>query len=598
MKKKQKVVKKLQLFNPDKISTDIHLALQQDFREAQHEYCLDDRVTLYAFNRQVHDFKKKYVSPTCTDSELDAKTYEKFHTINAHMKRFNGDFELPLTSQHNPDSACTPMDKIHIRARAIMRMVLGNFEYDELFEECKNSAGSTIGVPFTDTSPEKKFTYPISVTEDAKPYLLEALNHDKELMAGIINYNTFTPIGDAFRIVNGSCATTVPKSHEIKRFITVGATGNMYIQQGLMAMMYKRMKLFGLDLEVLPDAHRQLARESSITGRNATIDWSSASDCMHPELLKWLLPRQWFEVCDDVREKETMINGVPVKLNMFSTMGNATTFPLETLVFWTYAHACRLTLMHPNKSVVFPEWKDWQAVSVFGDDCIVPTSMAEFYITAMEKVGFIVNKEKSYYGSELFRESCGGDYLAGYDVRPFMLKAPHSTKKSALEPWLYIVTNGLLKKYVSYFGTTSYVYDKHLFRLIFALFRKNKINIKLVPSFYPDDAGLKLSHDIERFTRHYRIKLNTIKRSKHGTVSFNFLRFVYEKKACRFDGIRLALWLKNPRLEDVVIGKVSPVPSILPKHHVSRPIRVIGGYVVAKGLSCHWHVPTVKSASS
>jgi len=90
--------------------------------------------------------------------------------------------------------------------------------------------------------------------------------------------------------------------------------------------------------------------------------------------------------------------------------------------------------------------------SVFGDDCIVPTSIAANYITALEGVGFEVNDYKSFYGeTEKFRESCGGDYLAGHAVRPYTVRAPTSQKMSSLEPWLYIIFNSVITKYISHF---------------------------------------------------------------------------------------------------------------------------------------------------
>jgi len=598
MSKKQQQIKKPTLFDPGKIATAIHQAIKRDFASAQQMYALNDTSTLYAFNRQVNELLKKFVPPDDTrEASLESATYEKFLKVNDHMAGVNEKL-INYFPDHaaRPGPSHTERENIHIRARALMHMVLSGFEYDEWFTECKNSAGSTLGVSYQDTSQERKFTFPMTVTKEAKPFLIGALDCDLELQAAVFNYNRYTPIGEVFEEVEGSRATTVPKSTEINRFIAIEPTGNMYLQQGLMAMMYKRMSTVGLDVSSLPEKHKELARESSISCKNATIDWSSASDCSSPELLKWLLPRQWYMACETVRCRSTQINGETSTLNMFSSMGNATTFPIETLVFWTYAHAVRLTKLVSRQSVrCLPEWEDLAAVSVFGDDCIVPSELASDYIDVITEVGYMVNDEKSYYGAEQFRESCGGDYLAGYDVRPFNLKAPHSTRKSALEAWLYIIANRLLKKYISYFGTTSYVYDKHLWRVLFALFRRNGFEVKLVPSFFPDDSGLKLSYDILRFQRHYRIKLSTIAVSNHGSVTFKALRFQYRKRLTRHDGIRMALWLKNPRFEDHTISSQKFwQPKAVPSHHLIRPNRKVGGYVVAKGLTCHWHVPTVR----
>jgi hypothetical protein len=463
-----------------------------------------------------------------------------------------------------------------------MQSVLSPFEWDEWFMECKNSGGTSVGVPYMDTSVERKFTFPMSTTGSVLNLFRSTMADDLYLSEAIENFNRHNPVNNGpFEIVEGSKATTVDKTADKRRMICVEPTCNMYLQQGLMQMMYNRMKAVGLNVETLPDAHKEIARESSITGSNATIDWSSASDCVSIELLRWLLPPRWFDVVFRTRSHTTLIKGESVKLAMISTMGNATTFPLETLVFWTYAQAVRLTEdKTSNRSLLNEE--EYGLCSVFGDDCIVPTTMAAKYIATMESVGFIVNDQKSFYGTEQFRESCGGDYLSGFDVRPFYMKAPHSTTMSALEPWLYIIANSLLQKYILYFGELSYLYEKEVWRVLFGLFREYKIYIKLVPSFFPDDAGLKLSHDIQRFSATYPMKLSRIASDRHGTVTFRYCSFKYRDSFRKDDGIRYHLWLKKP------------VRSKQPKQLFDVPLRKIGGYVVAKGLTGHWSVPPVE----
>jgi hypothetical protein len=371
-----------------------------------------------------------------------------------------------------------------------------------------------------------------------------------------------------------------------------------------MTVLYDRMREFGLDVESLPELHKKQALRSSISSAKATIDWSSASDCVSIELLRYLLPPKWFNIVDAVRCPYTSLNGVNVELQMISTMGNAVTFPLETLVFWTFAHAVRLSLNIHNNSL-FPEWEDLKECSVFGDDCIVPSYMAEDFISAVEKVGFIINKEKSFYGSEKFRESCGGDYLAGRNVRPYNVKAPTSEKKSALEPWLYIVANQLIRKYIMYFGVGSYVYDKRVFEYLFQLFREHKLEVKLVPPFYPDDAGLKIAFDIERFIVNYRIELCPIYRNQHGSYRFHYKRFVYRTRGDRFDLIRYAALLKGfaPEWDEepdefeleeerlLVNSLAFPKSKTVTKQY---DIRRIGGYVEAVGETGHWSIPGLK----
>jgi hypothetical protein len=538
----------------------------------------EDPRCFYA-DRQKEGFLKKFVPSDCDQSNLDDLTYEKFRNVNEHMAGFK-DIVFPDPAMRLTSSTHYH-DKVLLRARSLMHFVLGTVTIEELFTACKQSGGSSIGVPFVDTSLEAKFRYPISVTAGVKPLVEAYLTFDQKLAEAIedLNRGSTSP---RFAIVDGSRATTVDKTTEIKRMIAVEPTWNMFFQQGLMVILYARMKVVGLDVETLPDLHKELARLASIDGFNATVDWSSASDCMLRELLNWLMPPKWFNLCDRVRSPKMDLQGTMMELNMFSTMGNAVTFPLETLVFWTMAHATILS-QNPKTNTLFPEYRVWKSVSVFGDDCILPCHWTPAFLDVMSSVGFIVNDEKSFYDpSGSFRESCGGDYLAGYNVRPISLRAPHSDRLSSLEPWLYIVLNGVVEKWISHFGPLTYVYDKAFFRAVLDLFREHNLEFKVVPSFYPDDSGFRDRGDMVRFLREYlgEVKLAKIRVSKQGTVKFPFCNFQYNESRRKHGGIRFATWLKAS-LAQYHVPDVSAVSDFYKR-------RRLGGYVVASGLTAHW----------
>lgn len=84
---------------------------------------------------------------------------------------------------------------------------------------------------------------------------------------------------------------------------------------------------------------------------------------------------------------------------------------------------------------------DWygRTVSVFGDDIICPTDCAKSVTAALVFFGFKLNEEKSFVSGK-FRESCGGDYFKGLDMRP------HYLKENPNEPHQYIaLANGLAR---------------------------------------------------------------------------------------------------------------------------------------------------------
>jgi hypothetical protein len=384
-------------------------------------------------------------------------------------------------------------------------------------------------------------------------------------------------IREMFDIVDASRATTVDKTNDKRRMIAIEPTVNMFFQQALMNIMYNRLKDVGLDVESLPSRHQDLALQGSISGALSTIDFSSASDCVSIAVLRYLLPPKWFRYLDAVRCPRMEILGETVDLHMISTMGNAGTFPLETLVFWSIGVA---SVMYHNRTNPFsllslPEERGM--VSVFGDDCILPTLAAKTFMSNAVELGFVVNEEKSFFDiGPGFRESCGGDYLRGTNVRPLSIKAPTSNRRSALEPWLYVILNGVIKKYISYFGPLQYVYEKALLEYLFGLFRKHNLKIKIVPMDFPDDSGLK-TRDWRRIRACYNVSFDTVAVTDQGWSSFRYCRFVYRDKRARDDFLRYVGWLQRP-----ITSKWWSPPRAL---RTLFPIRRRGGYVVARAIS-------------
>jgi hypothetical protein len=554
MKKRSKAKgAKRPLFSPSSIATVLNDALKRDLAEGQNVYGFHTLASAYYRRIQSDKFLSKFVPPECDTSPLEGEAFDKFLDINKRMFDFNQGTKYPthligangypkLNSQD-----ASPREQLLLRARLAMYYVLTDLTEDEWFQECQHSSGSTLGVPFRDTSMERKSTFPISSTRSCVPQWKRYLAYDHEMAKAVAQYNE-SHIGDHLNIVEASRATTVDKTTNSRRMIAIEPTVNMFFQQGLMTAMVKRLQYVGIDLASAQAMHKRLARESSNTERWATIDFSSASDCVSTELLRWLLPPKWFGRLMMTRTPRMNIRGNNIELFMVSTMGNATTFPVETLVFWSLAIAVVSTERLGRKNVYHPNKRDMASVFVYGDDCILPNHLASEFMELSESVGFIVNREKSFFGNEHFRESCGGDYLHGFDVRPFFLKAPSGSRRSLLEPWLYTIGNGILQQYIKYFGTLTYVYDKALWQAYFEIFRRYKLKVRVVPPWYPDDSGLKIGNDLGRFQRQYDIPLQEILYDKHGTFHFTYLRFVFRESKQWYDPLRYSTWLKFPKL--------------------------------------------------
>lgn len=215
--------------------------------------------------------------------------------------------------------------------------------------------------------------------------------------------------------VRGNRFTTVPKTAKTDRSIAVEPSLNIFYQLGLGRTLRRRLRrTTGWDLLSAQEIHRQVAKESSVSREYCTLDLSNASDTVSRNLVKLLLPHHWFTRLDELRSSLTLIEGRWVMLEKFSSMGNGFTFELETILF--AALACVVSRQHGYKGLLGSD------VFVYGDDIIVKNDVARALESVLRFCGFELNEEKSFFDDCPFRESCGGDYFLGEDVRPYFLK--------------------------------------------------------------------------------------------------------------------------------------------------------------------------------
>jgi hypothetical protein len=232
----------------------------------------------------------------------------------------------------------------------------------------------------------------------------------------------------------------VPKTSKTDRTICVEPSLNALGQKGIGSYMKKRLGLYGVDL-LDQGVNRSLAERGSVDGSLATVDLSSASDTVAYALVMSLLPPDWFDLLDRFRSERVEYQGVVIELEKFSSMGNAYTFELESLIFYALSLSVCEFLdiaggpIFENGRLLSRRWP----ISVYGDDIIVPTSAIELLYATLKWCGFTVNTAKSYHVGG-FRESCGADWMFGFDVRPWYLK------KEVSERSLYIAHNFFMRK--------------------------------------------------------------------------------------------------------------------------------------------------------
>lgn len=485
---------------------------------------------------QAASFLKKFCPLDMDLDELTIEAYIKFLDANAAMASVN---QIPYPTLCHSGKR-SDRAKILLRAKFLISSVLGDFSEEEWFAACKHSSGSSIGVPYTDTSIEAK-SKGLTYTGRVQKLFSYYLSYDPQLRQALDNF------GARYKKVLGSRAHTVPKDKTKVRMICIEPTLNMFFQQGLMHCLSSRLESIGLSFSSQQDSNRYAAWLSSITGASATIDWSSASDTVSYDLVKFLFPERWFYYMDLCRSPEMELLGRYEKLHMFSTMGNACTFPIETLVFWSIAVATQYTYDFPSSSTLMVDpWADHQ-VLVFGDDCIIPSRSVPLYLGIMRSLGFSPNDQKTFLEGP-FRESCGGDFLAGEDVRPFFLTGPNSNRNTDLHAWLNIIFNRLKSRFIRIYGPLKYIYACHeVFQYIFSLFRGLGLQVLPVPTHYPDDAGLKIGVDLCRFLRYFSIRdiLGRVTIDRHGSRHFNYLKSSFLDRRKVFSQLRYWMAIKG-----------------------------------------------------
>lgn len=236
-------------------------------------------------------------------------------------------------------------------------------------------------------------------------------------------------------VVEGNRLSFVPKNDEISRTICVEPSLNMLFQQGLGRILERRVKeVYGIDLSVQQFKNRYLARVGSTFDHLVTIDLESASDSISFEMLRHVLPRGFASFLEAYRSPRTELPGLGYCTpNMVSTMGNGFTFPLQTMLFSAIVLAA---FSAREVKALRPRGQCWGNFAVNGDDIIVPREIAGDVFRLLYLLGFTINSQKTFAEGP-FRESCGGDYFQGRNLRGVYVKS------LATEQDRYAVLNGL-----------------------------------------------------------------------------------------------------------------------------------------------------------
>lgn len=236
---------------------------------------------------------------------------------------------------------------------------------------------------------------------------------------------TFTRRTDNSFQTDTSQFFAVPKDSTKLRGITIEPAVRAYIQQGFMTSLRRYIRNHPylsrrVDFE-RPELNARLAQEGSRSGMYATIDLSDASDSARWEAVKAFVYDDSSESSSRLLEALTIArtrkvrlpDGSVLWLEKFAGMGNALTFTIECLVFCCIVEQ---GIRDAGGSVLKSKYR------VYGDDIVVESIYYDAVCKALTRHGFKVNSLKSFDAYRTsFKESCGGEYFQGIDVKPIRL---------------------------------------------------------------------------------------------------------------------------------------------------------------------------------
>jgi hypothetical protein len=417
------------------------------------------------------------------------------------------------------------------RARGWAERILGDFHSVEICERATFGKKSSVGIPMRDACEGARLEAPITGSDDHIDWFQHyygAWNRPALEYARGTAARGNTPL---FRSVDVLEAVLVPKTWKSLRMIMPNTTIGTLYSSGLGRTLEDRLRAFGHDIKHLQPVHRDLARLGSLTSSLVTADQSMASDNITVDLVKRILPWRWANALCFGRIQRISLYGETIDSPTFATMGIGFTFPLQTLLFLVLLLAIR-DIQGLDEATV---------VSVFGDDLVYATEMHPLVVDVFPKLGLVLNLDKTFADGH-FRESCGGDYFRGIDVRPFLLGEADgkNAHKRRAEAYLYKTLNALLRRWNVFEvpQTCRFIVEE-----IRGLRGKEPL---VVPPDFPDTAGIK--HDV---TTLEELGLRAeVRRDVHGTVTFKYLAFEPDARSEHRHAPYLFLRLRTePRVE-------------------------------------------------
>lgn len=324
--------------------------------------------------------------------------------------------QYELDERHVRDSRKTREPQYMRQLVRVANICLGQFKYDRSTMIGQHGPGSVC----EGLSPNDKWRYlPSALCNSSEPGL--QVYHEFFGAYGVVD----EPFADARSV---ECKViSVPKTNSSVRLITVEPFLNQFFQGGLNKILRSNIK----DSRILSNCltlnnqenNQKLSLSGSMTRNTSTIDLKSASDLLDNELVKLIfstLP----DLSQDLQASRTRVanfNGKKFLHEKYAGMGNATTFPVQSICFAIISIAAICTHMGREPTYGLVRRIAADNIQVYGDDIIVSTEYYRCVVDWLSHFGLKPNLTKSF-SNGYFRESCGVDAYNGVDITPIYVR--------------------------------------------------------------------------------------------------------------------------------------------------------------------------------
>jgi len=512
-------------FSVDELMHNVVSTLVRDFRTNCNDasFCSD----LYEAVKRKDIAGIRAACPSVNDA-MDTYTFKVSHQMANLLKRYR--FEKDLYSdqelieksilsfqetqnritQVKWDLLSAETKKVLHLARIYVSKVLGTYSDEKHRDLCRFGRRASVGIPAREACEGNRWRIPISGSQNQIDWFDSEMSHIESVQEHWQKQLDSDPNGSVYQLCDSLALTLVPKTFKSLRSIMPNTTIGGYMSDGLGKLITKRLKRWGYDIATLQQRHKVLARRASEHGMFTTADLSSASDSISVALVERLFPSDWFEILNLSRIGRVRLpNDAIVESSTFCTMGIGYTFPLQTLVFLSLLKSIHFLVRGKSAR---------GTISVYGDDMIYINQIHSTVVRVFEELGFVINLDKTYHEG-YFRESCGGDYYHGVDVRPFCPRSGQThVGPKAYEAVLYKLINGFKMRWSEYEVAET-------LRYLLSEIGKTKSKARLVPSDFPDDSGIKVSLPVLPSFLKGRTDVSFPIHIGHGVFRFSYLRF-------------------------------------------------------------------------